>query len=91
MVKILEECKKAVDIELRLDCRQEAMQILELASKKDCMEFLKYHKKNQGNICCLVLDFAKKKLVESGKMEYTVNECFHDPHKWLNDEKINKT
>jgi len=85
MTNILEECKKAVEIEIRLDCRQEAMQILELANKKDRMEFLKYHRENQGNICCLVLDFAKKELVNSGKMEQKENDCFKDPYIWFHE------
>jgi predicted acetyltransferase len=86
MTKILEECKKAVEKEIREDCREEAMKILELGDKKDRMDFLKYHRKlDKGNLCCLVLDFAKKKLVEAGKMEQKETDCFKDPYIWLNE------
>jgi hypothetical protein len=85
MTKILEECKKAVEKEIREDCREEAMKILELGDKKDRQEFLKYHKENKGNICCLVLDFAKKKLVEAGKIEQKETDFFKDPNEWLNE------
>ncbi len=79
-VKFLpKEIKFAIRKEIRKECRQEAMRILELAEEKDREDFLKYHKEDQGNICCMVLDFAKKKLVEKGVMEQKPNDCFEDP------------
>lgn len=80
MTKILEECKLAVENEIREECREEAMQILKKSTKEVRMEFLKYHKKNQGNICCLVLDFAKQELIKSGKLEQKESDCFKDPY-----------
>jgi hypothetical protein len=79
------ELKKAVEIELRKNCREEAVGILELADEKDREDFLKYHKEDKGNLCCLVLDFAKKKLVEEGKMKQKEGDCFEDPYKWLEE------
>ena len=73
------EIKFAIRKEIRKECRQEAIRILELAEEKDREDFLKYHKEDQGNICCMVLDFAKKKLVEKGVMEQKPNDCFEDP------------
>ncbi len=79
-VKFLsKEIKFAIRKEIRKECRQEAIRILELAEEKDREDFLKYHKEDQGNICCMVLDFAKKKLVEKGVMEQKPNDCFEDP------------
>lgn len=75
--EILEKCKEAVEKEIRKECRKEALKILTLGDDKDRKDFLKYHKKNQGNICCLALDFAKKKLVESGKIKQNKRDCFH--------------
>ena len=74
----MEELRKAVEIELREDCREEAIKILELGDDKDREDFLKYHKEDNGNICCLVLDFAKKKLIEAKKWEYNKNDCFNN-------------
>jgi predicted nucleic acid-binding protein len=77
---LFENCKKAVRKEIRKDCWKEAYVILELCDEKDRQEFLKYSKKlDRGNLCCLVLDYAKKKLVAEGKMEQKESDCFHDP------------
>lgn len=85
---LYEECVKAVNREIRKDCREEALKILELCEEKDRQEFLRYSKKlDGGNICCLVLDYAKKKLVEAGKMEQKPDDCFHDPNSWLEIEE----
>ena len=77
---MMEELKKAVEIELREDCREEALKILELSDDKYREDFLEYHKKDQGNVCCLVLDYAKKKLIEDGKWEYNPDDYFNDPY-----------
>lgn len=73
---IFEKCKIAVRKELRKDCWLEAYKLLELGDDKDRSDFLKYHNEDKGNICCLVLDFAKKKLVESGKLKHKSTDCF---------------
>jgi len=74
----MKELKKAIKIELRKDCREEALKILELGDDKDRKDFLDYHLKDQGNICCLVLDFAKKKLIEAKKWVYNSEDCFNN-------------
>ena len=81
------EIKFAIRKEIRKECRQEAIKILELGDDKDREDFLKYHQEDNGNICCMVLDFAKKKLVESGKMEQNSTDYFKDPYNWLNENK----
>jgi len=78
---IEKKIKIAVRREIRQDCRKEALEILRLCDEKDRQDFLKYYDEDKGNICCLVLDFAKKKLVESKKWEYNENDCFNDPFK----------
>lgn len=83
----MEEIKAAIKIELRKDCREEALKILELGDDKDRQDFLEYHKKDQGNVCCLVLDYAKKKLIEAKKWEYDENDCFNDPFKPFEDDE----
>jgi hypothetical protein len=78
-MKLSKELKIAVNAEIRRECRHEAMNILQLGDDKDREDFLKYHNEDQGNICCLVLDFAKKKLVEKGIQEDNDCDCFKTP------------
>lgn len=72
------EIKAAVQEQIREDCREEALKILELGDDKDREDFLRNHKQDNGNICCLVLDFAKKKLIEAKKWKYNPNDCFQN-------------
>jgi hypothetical protein len=81
------EIKFAIRKEIRQECRQEAIKILEYGDDKDRQDFLKYHQEDKGNICCLVLDFAKKKLVERGVMEQKNSDCFNDPNSFLDADK----
>jgi len=74
----MKEIKAAIQEQIREDCREEALQILELGDDKDREDFLKYHKQDDGNICCLVLDFAKKKLIEAKKWKYNPDDCFQN-------------
>ena len=66
--------KKIVNQLLAIDYRKEGLQILELTTDEKRNEFLKYWEKDDThNICCLVLDSAKDKLVEAGKSKYQRN------------------
>jgi hypothetical protein len=87
----MKEIKKAIRNEIRKDCREEAKKILELGDDKDRGDFMKYHEEDKGNICCLVLDFAKKKLIEAGKWEFNENDCFNDQFRFLEDEDSKET
>lgn len=73
------ELKLAVQKELRKGCWKEAKKILELTDDKDREEFMKYHLEDKGNICCIILDYAKKKLVDSGKMAQKDSDQFKSP------------
>jgi hypothetical protein len=77
------EIKIAIRKELRQECRQEAIKILTLGDDQDREDFLKYHNLDMGNLCCLALDFAKKKLIEARKWELNEKDCFNDPNAWL--------
>ena len=55
---------------LRESSRAEAIDILEKTDDKTRKEFLDKWKSKSLNICCLVLDFAKDKLVEDGISSY---------------------
>ena len=79
------EIVRAINKEICKECRDEAIKILELGDDQDRNDFIKYHGEDKGNVCCLVLDFAKKKLGEAGKMEQKENDCFDDPIRWLDE------
>lgn len=68
--------KKAIKNVIRKDAGYEALKILLRADEKFSKDFLKYYKKDQLNLCCLVLDSAKDDLVEKGKMNQNVNDAF---------------
>jgi hypothetical protein len=82
----MKEIKAAIRKELRKECREEALKILILGDDKDREDFLKYHNEDKGNICCLVLDYAKKKLIEAKKWEFNAEDCFNDPFKHFEDD-----
>jgi hypothetical protein len=61
--------------------RPEASIILNKCSKARLVEFLHYYEEDKCNICCMVLDVAKKELVESGDMVHSEDDYFGSP--WL--------
>lgn len=75
-MKLSEELTKAVKEEIRKDCWHEAKTILMLTTDKNKEDFIQYHKEDKGNICCLVLDFAKMELVKEKKMIQNDNDNF---------------
>lgn len=76
---LFENCKKVVRKEIQKKCWKEAYKILELCEEKERQDFLKYYNEDKGNVCCLVLDYAKTNLVAEGKMEQKESDYFHDP------------
>jgi len=71
-----QELKDAVNYEIREDLRYEAELILIMTTDENRKDFMKYYKEDKGNICCLVLDFAKRELVEQKKMIQNDNDGF---------------
>lgn len=61
--------KAAIRKQIRKESRLEAMLILLSAGEEAQVEFLKYHDKDQGNICCMVLDKWKDDLIKRGLMK----------------------
>jgi CRISPR/Cas system-associated protein endoribonuclease Cas2 len=78
-MELSEEIKKAVQSEIRKDCWREAKTILWMTTAKNREDFLQYHNEDKGNICCLVLDFAKMELVKEKKMIQNDNDNFGKP------------
>lgn len=69
----------AIRSEIRKDLHHEAEIILMLTTDKNREDFLQYHKEDKGNICCLVLDYAKRDLVKEKKMIQNDNDEFGKP------------
>jgi hypothetical protein len=80
---LLKKCNKAVDKEIREEAREEAKEILRLTTEGMQLEFLYYYNKDQGNICCLVLDKAKQYLIMERKM--ILNKEDHFGHQLFED------
>jgi hypothetical protein len=67
---------KAVDKTIREDAREEAKLILSLTTPDERQEFLECFWADEGNVCCLVLDYAKKQLVKDRKLEQKDTDAF---------------
>lgn len=76
MNNIDKNIKKIVTYEICKEARKEALEILKKCTKERFEEFIKYHNKDQGNICCMVLDSAKIELVSSGEMTHNESDHF---------------
>lgn len=70
------DIKKAIKELIRADAREEACEILQKATAAELAEFESYYKKDQGNVCCLILDKIKDRLVEEHQMEQGIEDNF---------------
>ena len=75
-MKLSKELRNAIEYRIHKDFRKEAESILMLTTDEYKQEFLEYHENDKGNICCLVLDFAKRDLVKEKKMIQNKNDVF---------------
>jgi len=78
-MELIKECNIAIDKEIAEEYRQEAKKIIELTTDKHRQDFIKYYGGNHGNVCCLVLDAAKRDLVNEGKMTQNDSDGFGKP------------
>ena len=76
---LIEKCNKAIDIEIKKEAREEAKEIIRLTNDKQRNDFIKYHEKDQGNVCCLVLDNAKYELISTNKLTLKPDDNFGHP------------
>ena len=75
-MKLSKDLQKAVKSTIKKDLRHEAETILLFTTNENREDFLKYYNEGSGNICCLVLDFAKRELVKKNKMIQNDNDGF---------------
>ena len=71
-----------VHIEIGKEHREEAIKILQLTTDEHREDFVKKHKQDKGNICCMILDRAKYELVKEGKMNQNDDDSFGSPDLW---------
>ena len=76
---LVDKCNKAIEYEIAKDHHAEAKEIILLSSDELRQEFLKYHEEDKGNICCLVLDKAKRDLINQGKLTAKPEDAFGHP------------
>lgn len=70
------DIQKVINKEIREELRYEAMTVLLLTTDENREEFLKYHREDKGNLCCLVVDKAKEELVKEKKLKQNKNDGF---------------
>ncbi len=58
---------------------EEARIILLLTNDKNRSDFVKYYNEDKDNVCCLVLDFAKRELVEQKVLMQHEDDAFGKP------------
>ena len=61
---------------IKPEARQEALEIMTLASDKDLIEFNQYYSKKSYNVCCLVIDKVKTDLVKQNKLTQKPEDNF---------------
>jgi len=75
-VKLIKKCKEAISIQIAKQYHKEANEIIELTTNDFRKQFLDYHNKDIGNICCLILDITNCKLVQEGKLIFNDYDSF---------------
>ena len=72
----MKDLNKIVKRLIREDAREEANKILSLATDTEKNQFLDYWQKKQHNVCCMVLDTIKNRLVIDKKMKQHSKDAF---------------
>lgn len=78
-IKLINRCNDIIDDLIAREFRNEAKEIISLTTNKERLDFIKYYKHNQGNVCCLVLDFAKQELIKENKLVFNNKDNFGKP------------
>lgn len=76
MRKITPELLKAVKKTIRPGLHYEALEILFLTTEGERSDFMAAYERDKGNVCCLVLDYAKARLVQRKILEQKETDGF---------------
>ena len=74
-----DKLSKAINDLIKQSARKEALLIMSLSSRKEQAEFFKYYKKESFNVCCLVIDKIKERLVAEGLLKLKKSDHFGHP------------
>jgi len=78
--KTLEKrCEEIINSLIAKEFRDEAKEIMKLTTNKHRKDFIKYFKQDQGNICCLIIDTAKRDLINDGIVFENNGNAFGNP------------
>ncbi len=69
----------AINDLIKLSARKEALHIMTLANKEEQKEFFNYYRKKSFNVCCLVIDKIKQRLVADGILKQKKSDHFGHP------------
>jgi transcription termination factor Rho len=76
---LLQNCKNAANDVVAVDFHDEVNEILDNVSDDVLQEFLDFYNQDKGNVCCLVLDKAKRDLVAKGTLVIKNTDAFGHP------------
>jgi hypothetical protein len=76
MRKLTPELHKAVNETISDKYRDEAFEILFLTTEAERKHFIEAYEKDRGNICCLVLDYAKRDLARRNILKINEDDGF---------------
>ena len=72
----MKSIEKIINEGIKKEARQEALTIMQRASKEELDEFYKYYNNDSYNIVCLVIDKIKFELVKKGELRQNKDDHF---------------
>jgi hypothetical protein len=75
----IKKCEEIIDSLIANEYRDEAKEIMNLTTNKHRSDFIKYFKQDQGNVCCLVIDAAKRDLIKKSIVFENNGNAFGNP------------
>lgn len=78
-IVLINKCNIIIDSLIAKEFRDEAKEIIKLTNNKNRKDFIDYYNHDQGNVCCLVLDFAKDELIIKKKIVFNTKNRFGNP------------
>ncbi len=76
---LIKKCEEIVDSVIAKEYREEAKEVIRLTTNEHRKDLIKYFKLDQGNICCLVIDTAKRDLLKNGTVFENKGNSFGNP------------
>ena len=74
-----DKLSNAINDLIKLSARKEALHVMTLANTEESKEFFSYFRKKSFNVCCLVIDKIKQRLVADGILNQKKSDHFGHP------------